>query len=335
MPERHTVKPTQAQHARRRTPTRLLVVALAAIALSACLTLPVALDQDAILLEQQAERARQAARPAALCSPQPGTPFVFRKKLLVLAAPVARPAEALDLPGLSASWSRNLQQRLLQTDRFLLRDGSAFRVDPDGDMRQQIVALAEQFDAQFVVSGRIAGLGIERRRIGLGSLGSIPKPFGDARVIETELSVFDGHTGTQLRQVTYASEVEGDVDKPGQRPLQGDFLRTPLGQAMTTMLDRQSEDIEDELACLPMQARVVRTRLHEVHIDAGFTSNLHPGDRLRVLQRRAGTGNGDTGWAEQSFGDLVVKEVFPESAIGYLDGGAQPNWQFNGFVRAW
>jgi len=313
---------------------RRLALAVACAVLTGCASPPPTQRAEGQGRADSAEQARQAARPSAVCSAQPGTPFALRKKVLVLALPVQRQVEAADLPDVAIAWSSVLQQRLQATDRFLVRNGSKHYLDQADDVRKQIVTLAQLFDAQFVVAGRITSLGVQRGRFELGPLGSIPQLSGDRRVIETELEVFDGQSGTRLKQLTYNTEVRGAVENRGSGTLRGDFFRTPLGEAVAGMLDRQVEDIADELACLPMQARIVSAQKREVHINAGFTSNLKPRDQLRVLQH-VGFPGGEGGQTDQMVGNLVISEVFPESAVGYLEGDAQPDWRFNGFVRAW
>jgi hypothetical protein len=305
---------------------RVLLIAIATFVFAGCATPPVAQPSANQPPAQSAEQTRQAARLTSVCGAQPGTPFAFRKKVLVLSMPLARPSDATDLPDLSAVWSRALQKRLRASDRFLVRDGSAYYLDPEGDVRARVMAVAERFDAQFVVAGRIVAVGTKRAGIELGRFATLPLPFADQRVIETELQVFDGHSGAQLNQLAHDAEVSGRVESEGQRILQGDFSDTSLGKTIAGLVERQGEGVEDELACLPMQARIVQAQAKEVRIDAGFTSNLAPGDRLRIYQRRGG--------AEQAYGELAIKKVFPESAIGSLEGEA-PDWRFNAYVRAW
>jgi hypothetical protein len=31
----------------------------------------------------------------------------------------------------------------------------------------------------------------------------------------------------------------------------------------------------------------------------------------------------------------VIKQVYPETAVGQVEGEDQPDWKLNGFVRAW
>jgi len=310
---------------------RRLLCVLAGLGLSGCISLPPApMDEEARVRAQVAEQARQAQRPSSVCVVQPGSPFAYRKKLLVLSFPLARPLEGADIPGLATTWSQALQKRLTATDRFLVRDGSGFRLDPADDPRTQIITLAREFDAQFVVAGRIENLRSEENVARIGSFKPVPLPGDDKRAIESSLEVYDGTNGALLKRSVFATLLEGEVLNPSRTSLPGDFGDSDLGAAFTGMAHVQGEAVEDELACLPMQARIVRTQRHEVHIDAGFLSRLQPGDRLKVVQR----GSGESA-AERHYGDLIISQVLPESAVGYLESGALPDWRFSGVVRAW
>jgi hypothetical protein len=311
-------------------------VALAAICatLTACGLKPILQSEEEKTSAAKAEQARQAMRPSTVCSPQQGNPFAMRKKVLVLALPVQKPIEAVDLPGLASAWSNALQQRMQKSDRYLIRNGSNHAINPNDDLRKQITALAQQYDAQIVIAGQITSLGMHHGRIGLGSLGSLPQPFGDMRVIETELDVYDGHTGTRLKRLQHETDIQGEVKNTSGSTLRGDFFRIPLGIAVNSLLERQMEDLQDELACLPLQARIVLTAEKEVHIDAGYTSNMKPGDRLRILQRE-GFPSSEGVQSEKTVGHLVIKKVHPETAVGQVEGEDQPDWKLNGFIRAW
>lgn len=312
-------------------PLRRLVCLLAGLGLSGCISLPPApLDEEARVRAQVAEQTRQAQRPSSVCAVQPGSPFAYRKKLLVLSFPLARPLEGADIPGLATTWSQALQKRLAATDRFLVRDGSGFRLDPADDPRTQVVTLAREFDAQLVVAGRIENLRSEENVARIGSFKPVPLPGDDKRTIESSLEVYDGPTGARIRHAAFSALLEGEVLNPLRVPLPGEFGDSDLGKALAAVVHSQGEAVEDETACLPMQARIVRIERHEVHIDAGFSSRLQPGDRLKVVQRGGGASA-----AERQFGDLIISQVLPESAVGYLEGGMQPDWRFNGFVRAW
>ncbi len=314
-----------------RTPLFRALLILACALLAGCITLP--------KLTKQAEAPAAPAtpeppRPSVVCSPLQGNPFAMRKKLLVLGMPVQHPLEATDLPDVDSAWSRALQQRLHTTDRYLMRDGSSHFLAAQENVRKEIIALAKKFDAQIVIAGLFTSLGTQSGRIPLGQLGSIPRPFGDQRVIEIELDVYDGHSGTRLKRLRNETQVTGEVTNQGITPLRGGFFLTPLGQAMSGLLDRQVADIEDELACLPLQARIVHAKSRDVQIDAGFTSNIRIGDVLRVFQP-AGIPVGEGGQMEKAVGNLEIKDVYPESAAGLFIGDPLPDWGFSAYIRAW
>ncbi len=304
---------------------------LACALLAGCLTLP-KLGREAE--PPAAATAPESSRPSVVCSPLQGNPFAMRKKLLVLGVPVQRPLEATDLPDVDSAWSRALQQRLYATDRYLVRDGSTSFLAAQENVRKEIIALARKFDAQIVIAGLFTSLGTQSGRIPIGQLGSVPQPFGDQRVIEIELDLYDGYSGTRLKRLRNESRVMGDTRNQGSAPLSGGFFLTPLGVAMSALLDQQVAGIEDELACLPLQARIVHAKARDLQIDAGFTSNLRTGDVLRVFQP-AGIPVGEGGLIEKAVGTLEVKDVFPESAAGQFVGDPLPDWGFSAYIRAW
>ncbi len=306
---------------------RACCLLLAVSVLAACAILPATKPAPPAKPPRQAEQAkkveqaRPAERPSVVCSAKQGNPFAMRKKVLILSLPVQRPGEAVDLPDIALAWSNALQLRLRKGDHFLIRDGSSYAIDPLGDVRQQATTLARTLDAQIVIAGQIT------------SLGSLPQPFGDKRVIETVLDVYDGDSGARLARLEHHGEVRGRVLNQGS-PLRGGFFGTPLGSVVAIMLEQQVADIEDELSCLPLQAHIVRTHGDEARLDAGYTSHIRPGDSLRVTQRQGFPGSGGE-QIEKTFGNLVVKQVFPETAIGQFQGSEQPDWRYSVFVRAW
>ncbi|NMG47162.1 hypothetical protein GO613_03485 [Azoarcus communis] len=315
------------------TGVRLLAMVMSASLLTACASLPSPQNEEARRQAELAEQARQAARPSSLCAADPGSPFALRKKVLVLGLPVSRPLQAADLPGLSSTWSRELQRRLRTSDRFLLRDGSSLALNPAEDTHQQIRTLARQFDVQFIVAGEVNDLSVQRGRIDLGPFKPIPQPFADRRTLSAVLDIYDGFSGTLIRQLTHHDAIKGRVD--------GNTLasnpESPLGAGIDTLISRQFDDVVDELACLPMQARLLPAAPGKLQINAGSSSNVEPGQRLRVFLHEPTpvvTGSPPT-WQERPLGEFVVSHVYPEHAIGQIDFPIQPELRASAYVRAW
>lgn len=317
------------------------LILLLLLGLAGCVSLPsgpagggAAAEPTEEALAAAAEAAaREAARPSNLCGPAQGEMFAYRKKVAVLAIPPQRPLEAADLPGIGGAWSQALQRELDGTGRFLLRDGSGYGLDPRGDVAQQIVDAAQRLDAQLVVAGRIVSLDRQSGRVEFGQAGAVRHPWREGRVIEVELSLYDGFSGALISRLNHHAEARGQVVNRGHRPLQGDFFQTPLGLAVAELLEQQREALLDEMACLPMMARIVGVQDEQVQIDAGFSSHLAPGDRLTLYQRRPGFGG--VGAIEEAHGTAVVSQVFPETAVLQIEAVSWPDLRVNGVVRAW
>jgi len=277
-------------------------------------------------------------RPAELCPATPGTPFAHKKKVALLSLDLPTPRDAQDLPGLSSAWSLALQDTLRKTDRFLLIDASAYALDPRTPETTQVIALAARTGAQFVVTGTIEDLSIERNRFKVGGLIDIPRGDGDRRRLAATLRIHDGFSGNMMTRIDLHTELSGDVTNPRLPTLSGRFFETNLGTAFTRLLTDQVAAIEDTLTCLPMMARVLRGQGNEVVIDAGFSSGLQPGDRLKVFQRASSStlpGTMIQTATESKVAELALERVLPETSIGRIDSGITPNWTFGGFVRSW
>lgn len=311
------------------------LLAVAVLGLSACANLPQPLAAE--------EEARQAARVANLCRAEPGTAFALRKKVLVLAMPLARPAEAADLPGISTAWPRALRDKLASSAHFLVRDGSAHALDPEVDIVPQITRLARRFDAQFVIAGHIDSLAIRPGQVEfkhlseLSRLRPIPLTMLDKRSLVTHFDLYDGHSGAQLARLQQQQVLATEVGNRSADVMQGVFFDSPLGQALAAMLEQQFEEIEDELACLPMMAAAHPLPGGRVSIAAGFSSGLQPGMRLRLFLEQVLPVSAlmKQPQANRPLGEVLVEQVYPEHAVARLESGPQSEWQGPAVVRAW
>jgi len=332
------------------SPICCLLVLILVMLLAGCARFP-ALETNEELAQKEvaklAEQAKRDARPASQCATKPGTPFALRKKILLLTFPIERPIEAADLPDLSRTWSRELQERLRASDLFNVADGSGYNLDSAGNIRQQIIDLAQQHGVQFVLTLKIMAAEFLPSQIRFDSPRSFMQSLSDQRSFMTEIQIFDGQNGALLKMLTHNKQMQGNVVNKTRQSLRGSFFETPLGKHIVDLITQQSEDIEDELACLPMQARVVRIDWRDIHIDVGFTSKLSAGDQLRLYRRHSWSVSpkGYNQWQEDPHGEIVIRRVFPESAIGQwksdeegkteLPSDQPPDSNFEGIVRSW
>jgi len=329
---------------------RVSIGAAGAVWLVGCASMP-GLQDDAARVRAEAERAteaaRQAARPATQCAAKPGTPFAYRKKVLLLAAQVRNPGELPELPGLGAVWGQALSEGLRAGTRLLIHDGGGYRIDAGSwrSRREQVRELADRFGVQFVVAVALAAGPRIEHRLRFDSAREFMRSLvdrDDRRALLIETEVYD-RRGVLIEQMSRHARTPVESGRNARAvPLAAGWLETEAGGALRPALRRQIEDIEDALACLPLEARLVRVDWRDLHIDAGFTSGLAQGDRLRLYRRLGWTlsPQGDAQWQEEAYGQLVLKTVYPETAIGAWEGGERqvdphPGHGFHGVVRAW
>jgi len=306
-----------------------------ALWLSACSALP----PPQVSRAQAAETATvqpQSVEPACALG-RNGAP-AYRKKIAVLAMPPLHGHEAHDLPGIQVEWSRELQRRLHNSERFVVSDASGYQLDHSRDLAEQARVLARHFNVQFVVAGRLTSLAMQKRQRKFGPLEPLHNPFADSRMLQSELEIYDGLTGARIARRQQGETVRGlGVVNPQDVAVEGGFYRTKLGEAIGEMIDGQSAAVAEELACLPFSARIVGADSRGIRIDAGADNNLRVGDQLQLVQYRTVhlAGGGGSEWRDKDYGTLTIREVLPDSAVGLPDGTPQPDWRFGGVARAW
>lgn len=274
----------------------------------------------------------ESAKPAVVdfCNPEQGAPFSYRKKVAVLAADLRNPQDARDLPGLDVAWSELLQQRLDENGRLLVVDASDQHLYYGERQREWIMSLAKRLDVQFVMAVRFHNLHTIRNQFGAGDY-AIPLPWL-RRQIDAELMIFDGYYGTQIATIFHSAQAKGreqGVVNMGNHPLlRGEFLDTPLGTALNSVLSAEVEDGVKKLACLPLMARVIKVSGDNFYINSRGATLLRPGDTLQLFRL--------SGQIESRLGPVEIVRVFPESAVGvYRGSGGAPSFSEGLRVRAW
>ena len=200
--------------------------------------------------EKVETEVKAASARGELCAAELGAPFSYRKKVAVLAADVRNLQDATDLASLDVAWSEALQQRFSDSGRLLVVNASDQHLYTGERQREWIIALAQRLDVQFVIVTRFNNLHVSRSQIGSGEY-AIKWPWAQ-RQIDAELLIFDGYSGAQMAKFSHSANAKGmeqDVVNLGHQPvLQGGFLTSALGKAMTFVLAAQVEACAHEYA---------------------------------------------------------------------------------------
>jgi len=136
-----------------------------------------------------------------------------------------------------------------------------------------LTLLAKQHRAQYVLSGVYRDFGLAQW--GWGKYGS--------RRIEIEAFIHDGVNGAVLAQKRFHAKASGTVGLEGE-PSMGSarFYQTDLGRSWGALLDTIVAWTEQQAACLPFSARILKAEGKRYHIDAGAEAGLSMGDTLVI-----------------------------------------------------
>jgi len=257
----------------------------------------------------------------------------YRKKIATVYVPIAQPGQIgiNDYFDYEKGVPSELARRLAATGAFLSRDAGDFslyqytaqaptitRVMPDG--RPAIVRLAEQLDAQFVVSGVIRDLGVQWETGLFASLLDSPAT-PRARHLDIEFFIHDTLSGALLARHPYSRTIRGNELVPAAPVRFGtpEFTQNPFGQAFGQILDAEVEAIKRLLQCRPFVMKVLDQKNSRLYLDAGADSKVQVGDVVTLYDAdQPGQVFGATGQMEQ-FGwpkaGVRVIQVFPAYSV--------------------
>ncbi|ASJ75939.1 flagella assembly protein FlgT middle domain-containing protein [Granulosicoccus antarcticus] len=287
--------------------------------------------------QQQSEEQAKADKTDSqkLCSPEPGSPFSYRKAILV-AGTIGVPDLARDLPGLADLTSRRLQTHLDALGRFNVfatHDSSFESIAPTTAVR--VRQLGRDNASQFVVK-----LELEDMTMTPGG-NWFDKLLGasDERNVLIKLFIYDVEYGSLFYSQRYQRTVEGDVvGFPGNgRTVATPWFSTDLGEVVDEILKAISLQINQKLACVPFSAEVTAIKGKDIHINAGFLHGIRTGEALRIYRRsdvlvpdEIQKQGDDEGW-------ITVHTVFPNHSIASVAQGTQNRrrLEISDVVRAW
>ena len=258
----------------------------------------------------------------------------YRKRIAAFHFPLATPAQQRvdEVSGFETGVPSELLRRLAESGEFLTIDAGARPVHIDPAIMPytappalapapSATRTAEQYGAQFLLSGTVRDIGIDARRRHLPLVGDLLR---DHRRIEVEFQVHDGATGALLMQHAYARVAKGEVVVNRDVTFgSARFYRSDFGQAVGEVLDESAHAIQEGLRCRPFVARVLRMKGKEVYLDAGAEALMGLGDTLTAYAPDGAelvTTYGETlGREERAAARLTVKRVYPRYAVAELD----------------
>lgn len=295
---------------------------------------PVLEHWDAQMSHDLANAQKSGALEA--CEPVSGSPFAYRKALLV-AGTIGVPDMARDLPGLAILTSQRLQSHLDASERFKVTATHDSSFESMGESTAaRVRQLGREYDSQFIVKLELEDLTL------LSPVGWFGKLIGDSshskRNVLMSLYIYDVEYGTLFHTQRYQRTVSGNVvGFPGNgRTVGAPWFNTNLGQQIDGVLKEMSQQINEQLACVPFSAEVTSVRGADIHINAGYLHGLRTGDTLRIYRRtdllipdEMQEPGEDEGW-------ITVGTVFPDHSIAFASDKMSVSGPDKGdVVRAW
>ncbi|MBE0486205.1 flagellar assembly protein T N-terminal domain-containing protein [Marinobacter sp.] len=280
----------------------------------------------------------------------------LRKRVAVTGFPITMPAQggsqALDDAGeklpqalVARLQAQGRMQVLGATSLQLfgnLADAPTSQKNLTANHLTNVVQLARELGAQFVVSGVIRDIGLSdpnawgssitnrmQRRAGL---------VDTTRRFEAEVMVFDGFSGSPVFQQRFATSAHWDPKGSGSGGFaSAGFEKSEWGQAVTGVIDDMTAAVNNALACQPFMARVTRVEGDRVTLASGATAGLQPGDELNIYrsQRYFDSLDGTPELTDAGV-SITLDNVHPDFSTGRLPmTGGQVNLQRDDIAIIW
>ena len=225
----------------------------------------------------------------------------IRKKVVVAGFNVEKPDQTVfgGLGSVGYATSEWLYQKLLETGEVLplsapgrqmlasLRAGPT--VETTGNRLEQYSAVSRQMGAQFVVSGIVRNLDVNR----VGSwdtsyASSIKRSLFSAdtlREFVVDVVLHDGYTGQLVSERRYTASGRWDIPRTGKVTFGStEFNDSGYGIAVAEVFDDITNDLMSMIDCQAMLVPILQVDGKDLLLDVGTKSGLLPGDKLRVVR---------------------------------------------------
>lgn len=285
---------------------------------------------------------------------QAGNAYRLKKRVAVLGFPLVQPDQARvgQIGDVNTALPEQIQARLRASQglQVLSATQSGLFEDPvDAPTRQlssnqltNVVALARELGAQFVVAGVVRDVGISDPAAWNTSLwAGLKRGIGASdrsRRFVVDLMVFDGLSGSPVYQERFRAAGDWNAE-PGSSTgfASAGFLKTDYGRAVSGAVDRMASAIGAALACQPFMTRVVRVDNRSITLASGATAGLRPGDELHLYRSARHWDALDQAPELSDAGATVtLNSVHPDVSSGTLtQGGPELNVQRDDMAIIW
>ncbi|QUJ66727.1 flagella assembly protein FlgT [Photobacterium sp. GJ3] len=161
-----------------------------------------------------------------------------------------------------------------QSQSFVITGTSAVPVQPENP--SAMMMLAEDFDAQYILSGQITDLTstLDQNRFSSDTIN---------RQFSVELQVLDGKTGEMMLQRKYREVAEWPFSRISQVDTQSArFWVSTYGAALQRVSRNMMLDLESSLACRASLPEVINAHGNLVQMNVGRTHGVRQGDELKL-----------------------------------------------------
>jgi hypothetical protein len=281
----------------------------------------------------------------------------YRRKVLVSHFWIEHPAQTQDLDRFPEGIQTELVRQLHESEQFLPQRApnvGVFDLVPQTFdpllQPERVREMARLYSVQFIIGGivRDTSFSGERYTVTHGTdlrpgerkaVASIPilnfaqvgvKAVPASRRFDMDLFVFDGVSGALVNRHRIAGKANGEVvQEIGTALGTVGFTETDYGRLVDEKLRAATSLVSQDLNCIPFSAKITRVEKNSVYIDAGYTSNVRPGDTLQVYRISSNAmpidaasylPNMRLGMPEEQVGQFTVSQVQPLFSQGTVKG---------------